>query len=135
MKKLGFIAGNIVLLSVSGYGEQIELKDLNVTAKLDNNITINKTSPIEDKYLGGNKITRKYINKVPKGDGTLTGLLKTNPNVQFNTGSRSSSNAGEIEPEDISINRAPFWQNNYMSSMCLLAYIYQSKAEAVFYIQ
>jgi hypothetical protein len=114
VKKLGFIVGNIVLLSVVGYGEQIELKDLNVTAKLDNNITINKTSPIEDKYLGGNKITREYINKVPKGDGTLTGLFKANPNVQFNTGSRSSSNAGEIEPEDISINGAPFWQNNYI---------------------
>ena len=114
MKIRWLITGCIALICVDGFAQEIELKDLNVNAKSDDNTTTNKTSPIEDKYLGGTKITEKYIQSVPKGDGTLTGLLKTNPNVQFNTGARSSSNAGEIEPEDISINGAPFWQNNYI---------------------
>lgn len=58
-----------------------------------------------------NNITEKFINDFPSGNGDITSLLKILPNVQFSNSYQSSKTPGEIDPANISINGASFYQN------------------------
>ena len=74
----------------------------------------NSTAPQISNFSGAMSIKRDFIDKAPLNTGGLTGLLRANPAVQFNTKERTSSNSAEIEPDNISIHGAPSWQNNFL---------------------
>ncbi|TBV08663.1 TonB-dependent receptor plug domain-containing protein [Phytopseudomonas dryadis] len=65
-------------------------------------------------YQGETVIGRRTIEALPAGNGDITSLLKTHPNVQFNDNQLSSKTPGEIDPADISINGAKYWQNLFL---------------------
>jgi len=57
---------------------------------------------------------RSQLNQQPSGNGDLTSVLKTHPNVQFDNNQLSSKTPGEIAPANISINGAHFYQNAFV---------------------
>lgn len=93
-----------------GFAQEIELGDLNVTA----NIKSENYLPKQGKYLGLTTINKELFESMPSSNRGMTSILRTNPNVQFENSQITSKNSGEIDPEDISINGAKFYQNNFM---------------------
>ena len=76
-----------------------------------------KSTPItamEPIFQGEQTIDRQMIESLPSGNGDITSLLRTNPNVQFDNSQLSSKTPGEIAPADISINGARPWQNLFI---------------------
>ncbi|VXC14848.1 conserved exported hypothetical protein [Pseudomonas sp. 9AZ] len=65
-------------------------------------------------YQGEERIDRRAIENFPGANGDITSLLKMHPSVRFDTTQQSSNTPGEINPADISINGAKFYQNNFM---------------------
>ena len=65
-------------------------------------------------YQGEQQIDRRAIENFPGANGDLTSLLKMHPSVRFDTTQQSSNTPGELNPADISINGAKFYQNNFM---------------------
>ncbi|CZE49885.1 TonB-dependent receptor plug domain-containing protein [Campylobacter geochelonis] len=61
-----------------------------------------------------NTISRQKIENSPTLNGSMSELLKSNPNVRFSNTSTTSQNLGDINPSDISINGALTYQNNFM---------------------
>ncbi|MCV4262605.1 TonB-dependent receptor [Pseudomonas capsici] len=70
--------------------------------------------PEENSFQGQTVIGRKAIEAFPGANGDITTLLRMHPNVQFNNAQQSSNAPGEIDPADVSINGAKFYQNNFM---------------------
>lgn len=70
--------------------------------------------PTENSFQGATVINRKAIKAFPGSNGDITTLLRMHPSVQFSGSQQSSNTPGEIEPADISINGAKFYQNNFM---------------------
>lgn len=68
----------------------------------------------ENSYQGATVINHKAVQNFPGANGDITKLLQMHPAVQFSGSQQSSNNPGEIDPADISINGAKFWQNNFM---------------------
>ncbi|HCN47032.1 MAG TPA: TonB-dependent receptor [Pseudomonas sp.] len=68
----------------------------------------------ENSYQGATVINHKAVQNFPGANGDITKLLQMHPAVQFSGAQQSSNNPGEIDPADISINGAKFWQNNFM---------------------
>ncbi|NIF26310.1 TonB-dependent receptor [Pantoea sp. Tr-811] len=68
----------------------------------------------ENSFMGATVIDRKAIQAFPGANGDITTLLQMHPNVQFSSDQKSSSTPGEIDPADISINGAKFYQNSFM---------------------
>ncbi len=68
----------------------------------------------ENSYQGAAVINHKAVQNFPGANGDITKLLQMHPAVQFSGSQQSSNNPGEIDPADISINGAKFWQNNFM---------------------
>lgn len=64
--------------------------------------------------LGTTVISRRTIEAMPAGNGDITSLLKTVPNIQFDNKQQSSKTPGEIAPADISINGAKYYQNAFI---------------------
>ncbi|PAF47786.1 hypothetical protein BKH46_02825 [Helicobacter sp. 12S02634-8] len=60
---------------------------------------------------GGSKITQELLSEFPSGNGQITNFLKINPNVVFSNQVNSSKTPGEIDPANVSINGAMFYQN------------------------
>lgn len=104
------IMSSIAAMSMVGYAKDVQLADLNVTANLSGGDTIQK----QGKYLGESKVSRDTIESLPSVNRGLTDILKVNPSVQFSNSQITSKNSGEIDPQDISINGAKFYQNNFM---------------------
>ena len=71
-------------------------------------------SPPENSFQGQTVIDRKAIQAFPGANGDITTLLRMHPSVQFNNSQQNSNTAGEIDPADISINGAKYYQNNFM---------------------
>lgn len=65
-------------------------------------------------YQGEEVIDRRAIENFAGANGDLTTLLKMHPSVRFDTAQQSSHTPGELNPADISINGAKFYQNNFM---------------------
>ncbi len=57
---------------------------------------------------------RSLIQALPNGNGDITSVLKLNPSVQFDDTQLSSKTPGEIDPANISINGAVYWQNLFL---------------------
>lgn len=84
----------------------------------------NKTSPLQtpnmlitaepDHFQSSMTIDRQLIESMPSGNGDITSMLKLNPHVQFDNQQLSSKTPGEINPANISINGAPFYQNAFL---------------------
>jgi hypothetical protein len=63
--------------------------------------------------MGTQKINSEAIEELPTGNGTISELLKSNPNVQFSSNSSVSEAQGEIAPENVSIHGERFYNNNW----------------------
>lgn len=85
------------------FSDEIVLDKIEVTAQE------NKKSFNSSTFLN-----KKDINLITSKDGSVTELLKTNPNVNFAKNARSSTESGEISPKDVSINGTAYWQNNFL---------------------
>ncbi|PJG86323.1 TonB-dependent receptor [Conservatibacter flavescens] len=62
-----------------------------------------------EQRLNADTIARK-----PKGNGSITGLLKGNPAVQFSDTANNSTKGGEIAPEIITIHGEPYYNNQFI---------------------
>lgn len=69
-----------------------------------------KTPPFQGMTTYG----RDVIERMTAGNGDYTSLLRLHPSVQFEDTQLSSKTPGEIDPADISINGAKFWQNLFL---------------------
>lgn len=63
--------------------------------------------------LGKKTFDRQQLGEMPITNGDITSVLKRHPNVQFDNKNQSGKNPGEIDPANISINGARFWQNRF----------------------
>lgn len=59
------------------------------------------------------KLTRADMDLITSKNHGITDLLKGNPNVAFSAKNAKSVRAGELAPQDISINGASYYQNNF----------------------
>lgn len=64
--------------------------------------------------MGTQIISADLISKMPTRNGSVTELLKNNPNVQFANTSDNGNAPGELQPENVSFHGEKFYQNNYM---------------------
>ncbi|QKF93117.1 TonB-dependent receptor plug domain-containing protein [Campylobacter sp. CCUG 57310] len=108
--KLQFLAvgSSLCCLTIGVFAKDIELQDLNVTAKAPAK-PITKNS----KFQSGKILSKDSINSFAGPKKGLTDLLKTNPNVSFANNQSNAKNQGELDPQDISINGARFYQNSF----------------------
>ena len=60
------------------------------------------------------QLNRQDIANRPQGNGNITDLLRSNPNVQFSNKSLNSLQMGNLKPADISIHGSFSYQNNFM---------------------
>lgn len=79
---------------------------------LENTIVLGFTE--ENSFQGATVIDHKAIQAFPGANGDITTLLQMHPAVQFSSEQKASNTPGEIDPADISINGAKFYQNNFM---------------------
>ncbi|MGA9702608.1 STN domain-containing protein [Pseudomonas sp.] len=79
---------------------------------LDNTVVLGFTE--ENSFQGATVIDQRAIQAFPGANGDITTLLQMHPAVQFSGEQKSSNTPGEIDPADISINGAKFYQNNFM---------------------
>ncbi|MGQ5288207.1 TonB-dependent receptor plug domain-containing protein [Pectobacterium actinidiae] len=64
--------------------------------------------------MGTQIINAEQIKKMPTRNGSVTELLKNNPNVNFANETDSSLTQGEIAPENVSFHGEKFYNNNFM---------------------
>ncbi|MCW2294695.1 outer membrane receptor for ferrienterochelin and colicin [Pseudomonas sp. BIGb0408] len=97
------------------YGQQVvtfhQLASQNRAFELANTVVL--ATP-ENAFQGETVIDRRAIENFAGANGDLTTLLKMHPSVRFDTTQQSSNTPGELNPADISINGAKFYQNNFM---------------------
>ncbi len=79
---------------------------------LDSTVVLGFTP--ENSFQGATVIDHKAIQAFPGANGDITTLLQMHPSVQFSGAQQNSNAPGEIDPADISINGAKFYQNNFM---------------------
>lgn len=111
-----------VLLNNSGITWRLEEGNLlfelaptsGIEAPLELATTVVLGDTEENSYQGTTVIKRKATEAFPGSNGDITTLLRMHPNVQFRGDQQSSNTPGEIEPADISINGAKYYQNNFM---------------------
>lgn len=85
---------------------------LDPALEIGNTIVLGNTP--ENSYLGQTVIDQRAIQAFPGANGDITTLLRMHPSVQFNNSQQSANSAGEIDPANISINGAKYYQNNFM---------------------
>ncbi|WP_298441889.1 TonB-dependent receptor plug domain-containing protein [uncultured Ferrimonas sp.] len=64
--------------------------------------------------MGTQKVDADTISKTATGNGTVSELLKNNPNVQLASNSSLSEAQGEIAPENVSFHGERFYNNSWM---------------------
>lgn len=96
-----------------------------LTLEVDPNVVMHTEDPLltpdivvlaspENSYQGETVIDRAAIEAFPGANGDITTLLKMHPSVQFSGSQQSSNTPGEIDPANISINGATYYQNQFM---------------------
>lgn len=65
-------------------------------------------------YQASRQYSQRELQSIPGRNGHLTNLLRINPAVQLDNNVNSSNRPGDLEPADISIHGAKFWQNQFM---------------------
>lgn len=63
--------------------------------------------------VGTQKLIEEQIKDRPTRDGNITELLKSNPNVRFSNTADTSTQAGELAPNEVSVHGEKFYNNNY----------------------
>ncbi|TBU96997.1 TonB-dependent receptor [Phytopseudomonas dryadis] len=109
------------LLADSGvsWDYQQGLVTFRATAELSNGAALELGNTVvlareADQFPGETTIDSRAIQAFPGANGDITTLLKMHPAVQFSGQQQSSNTPGEIDPADISINGARYYQNNFM---------------------
>jgi hypothetical protein len=64
--------------------------------------------------LGKTEIPRELLKNMPKGDGSVTDLLRAAPSVQYDMEYRSSATGGEITPAKVSISGGRPYENLFL---------------------
>ena len=110
-------------LSHSAASRDAHQGSLNLTAlKALNLSTLNAAEVVLDKVEVSadanatkepGKLTRADMDLITSKNHGITDLLKGNPNVAFSAKNAKSVRAGELAPQDISINGASYYQNNF----------------------
>ncbi|PAF42509.1 TonB-dependent receptor plug domain-containing protein [Helicobacter sp. 11S02596-1] len=79
-------------------------------------LSVQASKAINDHMSGGGgvNINEQFLNAFTSGNAQITDFLTTHPNVQFDNSFRSSKTPGEIDPPNVSINGATFYQNSFM---------------------
>lgn len=65
-------------------------------------------------YSSGHTLGQKFLESNPTGNGDITSILRTIPNVQYDNSQLRSTTPGEIDPARISISGGVHYQNNFM---------------------
>ncbi len=68
----------------------------------------------DESFQGKTAYSQRDLQSIPASHGQITSLLRLNPAVQLDSGANSSNRPGDLEPADISIHGAAFWQNLFM---------------------
>ncbi len=112
MKKslLAIIIANVFAASAYADTNSTEAEDIEGSAQLE---TIVVSDTPFSQQVGTQKLTEEQIKSRPLGNGNITELLKNNPNVQFSNLSDTSTTAGELAPNEVSIHGEAFYNNNY----------------------
>lgn len=100
---------NIILGGKNNSNDEVHKED---QASSEDTIVVRSTPTSQT--MGTQIITADQIKKMPTRNGSVTELLKNNPNVQFSNTADNSNTAGEIQPENVSFHGEKFYQNNYM---------------------
>jgi len=83
-----------------------ELSTIDISQGLD--------TPLQQHPSGQTHIEQSTIKSFPKANGDINEVLKYLPDVKADISNKKTSyNAGEIEPENISISGGAFYQNNF----------------------
>ncbi|MFP9231153.1 TonB-dependent receptor plug domain-containing protein [Pectobacterium cacticida] len=82
------------------------------TGKNEDTIIVRSTPTSQS--MGTQIINAEQIKKMPTGNGSVSELLKNNPNVQFSNTANSSNIPGELAPENVSFHGEKFYNNNFM---------------------
>ncbi|MGR3807146.1 TonB-dependent receptor plug domain-containing protein [Pasteurella testudinis] len=114
----GILLGNA---SFGAYAEenatQTSLTEIEEALAVDDSSTTLETIHVSgtpfSQQVGTQKITEEQINNRPLRDGNITELLRNNPNIQFSNTADKSTAAGEIAPNEVSINGEKYYNNNY----------------------
>ncbi len=109
MKKtlLAIFVANICTLSAHANTNESTSKQ---TEMLDTIVVLG--TPFSQK-VGTQKLSEEQIKNRPIKDGNITELFKSNPNVVFSNTADTSTSAGEIAPNEISVHGEKFYNNNY----------------------
>ncbi|MDO4896781.1 MAG: TonB-dependent receptor plug domain-containing protein [Moraxella sp.] len=78
-----------------------------------NTLEATVTNPFSQQ-VGTQKLTTDDIKNRPTGNGNITELLKHNPTVRYSNNADTSTSAGEIKPNEISIHGEKFYHNNFV---------------------
>lgn len=65
-------------------------------------------------HSGTQEISPEMVEDMPKGNGNMTELLRTLPEVKYTDPSLNAETAGEIKPGEVSINGGRTYQNNFI---------------------
>lgn len=77
-------------------------------------ITVDSKKEQSSTDVSSSIINRTKIENSVVGNGFISSLLDTNAEMDVTDKSKHSQTAGEIAPGKISINKAPFYQNNFL---------------------
>ena len=98
-----------------GFLNLTALKALNLSTLNASEVVLDKVEVSADanatKEPG--KLTREDMDLITSKNHGITELLKGNPNVAFSAKNAKSVRAGDLAPQDISINGASYYQNNF----------------------
>lgn len=108
MKKCFLATAILQLMVTTSYAQ--------ITAPIEVDVlpTIEVTATPFSQKMGTQILNSQQIEKLPTRNGSLTELLKNNPNVQFSNTADSSLSGGELEPETVSFHGEKFYNNNFM---------------------
>lgn len=122
MKIVGCIIIPLSMFAMPSVAEtHAAIQDVNTTTEEsdteqpdDSGDTIIVRSAPTSQTMGTQVINAEQIARYPTSNGTITELLKHNPNVRFANNTDSSNNPGEITPENVSFHGEKFYNNNFM---------------------
>ncbi len=77
-------------------------------------LSVGGTGGANESFQGTTAYSQSDLQSIPASHGQITSLLRLNPAVQLDGGANSSNRPGDLEPADISIHGAAFWQNLFM---------------------
>ena len=75
--------------------------------------TVTVTGAAEDQLTGSNMLGRDTLERLPARNGSINEMLTILPGIQAGEFSRTSDNAGEILPPNLSITGGRFYENNF----------------------